>query len=816
MAMVGDGSPQGRTQAAPDRQNSKGALGGFGEKFLRGISKASSAFQSGVTTCDDRRGSSGIGQKLGAHEVRVGAEQPYGSPGSPSSKGVIGGSSDEPGCGEVWGNFNYAFVFKWAPTGSGGAGRLTAKATRHGGQQEIPIKCRWRRRVGATLIEITSVQGSVYHLSADDIGAHIMVEASPVARESGLEGVAFSELGPFDMDPSIRQSLDNYLGGVGGSGTRFPVRMIGLEDSMATTENDDLMLLVGTEEVKVTKPGHMNVGFTREWVGYYGGTYPEIQIHSTSPQMFDMILSDDPSDRLQLCAMTRNQRDLIALTLRCFRGRQHIATSVLLEYVARGIAVPEDPNAAAANGSMVTLDNYILVERLNAELNKALDNQTKAMSERDRAMSEKDSLEKEINATIEAYQSLLIQQASSEAHNPSNSKTSMGDPLSTSAQSAFDVTKRAAQISELETRVREAETEKSKYLEELELLRRDYRSLQNRMTHQLNNGGQSPTGTSSLNNSNLNDTRERSYMTQIAQLTKQVEIERRKNVEMSDREKSSQAFVTQLSHELERARAQSATTSPQMESTKDQLQIQMDEAQRLAKELDQVTMLKEKSDERVVQLDTDNRELTENFLYVKSKLDALEAQQRGESSAMSHEAEVYRSRISTLENDLDRLKLKEENAMAERTRLSRKNESLSRDLDKSRAALDSTTQKLNETKERLLQDKRKIEDEFTEVSRLYESQSSRLRSLAASPTIQPSSAPEVPVGGGGRVGPSSYTFGSGSDGVSGSGLAEDDELSLLESRIRQAHVEIEKLQGENQTLRSRIRKLAPVADGGAG
>lgn len=48
---------------------------------------------------------------------------------------------------------------------------------------------------------------------------------------------------------------------------------------------------------------------------------------------FQLKLGPEEKDTLRLNTITRNQRDLLALTVRCFHGRQYVINSALLQAV---------------------------------------------------------------------------------------------------------------------------------------------------------------------------------------------------------------------------------------------------------------------------------------------------------------------------------------------------------------------------------------------------------------------------------------------------------------------------------------------------
>mmetsp|Transcript_34577 Transcript_34577/g.98355 ORF Transcript_34577/g.98355 Transcript_34577/m.98355 type:complete len:665 (+) Transcript_34577:77-2071(+) len=277
--------------------------------------------------------------------------------------------------GRVSGEFNYRFTFKLE--GGGGffqTGVLVAAAESPTGLP-VPLRCRWKRRVGEVPVEIMGVTSNMYQISADDIGTEVLVEAQPADFEDGLFGVALGEIGPFELDPSTRRSLDNA---VGLGGQRFAVTQI--REGTSSSGNRELSINVSTDCVRVANTQGSQ---GREVVAEYSQEYPRVIIHTFDIVKFQLVMNESRS--FCLAAPSRTVRDLIALTIRFFHARKHISmTSVLrqvlpVQTVAAGIA------AAAPTLPDPRLERCVVLERLTRELN--------------RAMQQKDSLDRVLRNT---------------------------------------------------------------------------------------------------------------------------------------------------------------------------------------------------------------------------------------------------------------------------------------------------------------------------------------------------------------------------------------------------------------------------------
>jgi hypothetical protein len=209
------------------------------------------------------------------------------------------------------------------------------------------------------------------------------VEASLADANNFYYGTAIGELGPFDLDPSTRQSIDNA---VAAGGARFPVRyfadassggFITESGSIAgaagyrggqfigsilggiagdwgrggsrDTEMDrsqDYMIHVSDTDIRLVKPG-LTERFNKEIGISYAGDLPRVLIHPLDTTKFRMIVNDGdttnnmsgqkggPADNMSgnqlqqdqqkikvmhFAALSRQSRDLISLTIRVFYG----------------------------------------------------------------------------------------------------------------------------------------------------------------------------------------------------------------------------------------------------------------------------------------------------------------------------------------------------------------------------------------------------------------------------------------------------------------------------------------------------------------
>eukprot|EP00435_Cladocopium_sp_Y103_P032908 s835_g8.t1 len=232
----------------------------------------------------------------------------------------------------------------------------------------VPLKCKWRRRVGDLPVEIPGVTSNMYQISADDVGTDISVEAQPADADDGHHGIVVGEIGPFELDPATRRSLDNALG-LGGS--RFTVMQSKLPGEAATSRQD-MSIHVSTEGVRVRSlssdvaaaqgSGYQNRD-NKEIYAEYSPDYPKVIIHPLDTSKFQLVMNEVKT--FHLIALSRTSRDLIALTIRCFHAKKFMSTSSILQTV-----LPVQlPDTAGVMPTMdARLDASIVLERLAKDM----------------------------------------------------------------------------------------------------------------------------------------------------------------------------------------------------------------------------------------------------------------------------------------------------------------------------------------------------------------------------------------------------------------------------------------------------------------
>jgi len=301
--------------------------------------------------------------------------------------------------GNVSGEYNFNFTFRLEGGGFFQTGILVATATSKDGAKglPVPLKCRWFRRVGQSLVEIPDISSNMYQVSADDIGTTICVSAVAADSEDGYWGEAVGEIGPFELDSSTRRSLENAIG---AGGSRFPVRHYRPDAADGATATD-LVIHVMQDDVKVVQPG-MTERFNKEVTSYYTADFPKVLIHPLDTVKFQLVMSDDKT--FHLAALSRTSRDLVALTIRCFHARKYISTSYVLSQLFT-------KSNNGTSDSTAALDLQMMTSRLTQELNSSIIRQERIERMHRRTLEEKACLSEQLHETICSYQNVVEDQA---------------------------------------------------------------------------------------------------------------------------------------------------------------------------------------------------------------------------------------------------------------------------------------------------------------------------------------------------------------------------------------------------------------------
>jgi len=659
-----------------------------------------------------------------------------------SSSNLLNTSKQEDFQGRVSGDFNFHFQFRIEGGGFFQSGVLVAAASRYAGGLPVPLTCVWKRRVGDLLVHIPGVTSNMYQISADDIGTEVVVEASPADQDDGLTGTAIGAIGPFDLDPATRRSLDDALG---FGEARFEASFLSADDDGPSRDGrngrnkgpQDVKISISAENVKVC-----GVPGKRDIVAEYGTDFPKVILHPLDSVKFTLAMGE--TNTLQLAARSRSKRDLLALCVRCFHAKKHISLTAISEHLLPVQHMTTVASSVTESGSQV--DACVIVERLAKELNRSMSKKEVA----DRALRntsiEKQDLQDQLVETIQGFSEVM-----GGLEEELDAPTLLVQPQ-ISPQEVQEQLQESLKTNEL----LEAELRRSRG--EIEKLRSER---EEREAH--------PSGGGALADEAARLREERSALqTRLLELSTG-------SYDLQTQKKTEQAHT----QELKRLRQDVEALHNQKEYLRDELQ--------------------EKAREK--------EDLQQNFLYVKTQLDKVQMKQaRSIGPGGGQEAEKHQMAVDAVG--------------AERSELSCRLESLLNDFEKEKAYHEQSVERLMKVNGKLMEEKDRASREVMRLGQLYSEAVQQLKDLGT--TTAEVAVPEKAFGATGSSSSSSYHVAAAA-AAERSPFAvsrhrpEDDEDNDkdLQQEIEQARAELRELDEkiskrdqENESLKSRIRKLA--------
>ncbi|CAG9322154.1 unnamed protein product [Blepharisma stoltei] len=302
---------------------------------------------------------------------------------------------------EVRGEFTYNFELevKYEETN---ISAFIAKATN---ASNIPIlmECKWKRITGDRTYLIPGITSNAYQPTCEDIGSCIAVEASPVDPHDG-QGTAEAVCGQLTLDPNIRKNLEYIL----SSGTsKFTLYYSSdLLDHLA--RNDEAVLEINQTMLKLEvyqRDGTLDTG--NSFSTSYSIDYPKIILHHSDSKKLIFILNEGvaaineteelPYNRkMSVQCMSRQNRDLIVMTVRAFAVRNYLIHSKAID----GMFSQELPRNTS-------IDYAVELEIALNELNNLASENFELNKDKKRQKRELKALEGEMKETIEAYQTML-------------------------------------------------------------------------------------------------------------------------------------------------------------------------------------------------------------------------------------------------------------------------------------------------------------------------------------------------------------------------------------------------------------------------
>jgi len=203
------------------------------------------------------------------------------------------------------------------------------------------------------------------------------------------------------------------------------------------------------------------------------------------------------------------------------------------------------------------------------------------------------------------------------------------------------------------------------------------------------------------------------------------------------------------------------------------------EMKRLRNDVDSLHNQKEGLRKRLSMADQEKRELTDNFLYVKGELDKVQV--RHSQSGTSQDPAV--------DYELARLREAFSQAVDERNRISMQVESMSRNLERGKCGHDASLERVMEANARLMEEKDRIEKESKRTAQLYAESVRQLQFQQQ------------------QAGLMTSAYGVGGHPNQGAAQLSED-IRNLQHELSQRQEALAQKEAENDSLKTRIRKLA--------
>ncbi|KAL8425625.1 hypothetical protein Efla_003345 [Eimeria flavescens] len=327
-----------------------------------------------------------------------------------------------------WGEANFFLSVKEERINTDGTGRLvaSAQASDENGSPSLDVTSdcsfTWtRKKPSGVSTAIKGVEGNVYIISGDDIGACVEVCAAPKTL-GGLIGRRYASVGPFQVDLKTKTLIVSTLA---NGGTRFACTLAHTDGSALQRSAPEVFVDISFDKVVLTINGPEGLEDgegPKEFTCLFTTSHPSVELDPTSACLFQLRFSDDLE--FSLCASSRKQRDLLAITLRCFQIRLFVSTSVLLDRLTARLPCEngEDLRLAAQQADP-RVDLYCTLHAMQSELQRSLAVSVRAARDFSRISREKEALEEEMRLTISAFQTQLATVAQQQQSHLSSSSS---------------------------------------------------------------------------------------------------------------------------------------------------------------------------------------------------------------------------------------------------------------------------------------------------------------------------------------------------------------------------------------------------------
>ena len=241
----------------------------------------------------------------------------------------------------------------------------------------------------------------MYQISSADLGAYIAVEVTPIDTGEEYSGTAEAKYGPVSLSTKLRQNLE-YALATGGSTFTLYLASETLDSQQGRCE---VRMVVGREEMELQvfdergvmdEGGSLKTGYSIE--------YPSVSLHPFDTKRFTLtVRQKNKVKRVQLMSLTRQNRDLVVLTLRCLAAKKYLINSKTLQDL-----FTTDGNLQSQGGTVSSpLDLMLEIDRTVRELYSLMKVNDEVVKERNKLKEELRETEDDMRETISSYQNML-------------------------------------------------------------------------------------------------------------------------------------------------------------------------------------------------------------------------------------------------------------------------------------------------------------------------------------------------------------------------------------------------------------------------
>ncbi|ORM40064.1 uncharacterized protein BXIN_1191 [Babesia sp. Xinjiang] len=355
----------------------------------------------------------------------------------------------------ITGDFNFGFNVKFHPQE---IGVVIATVS---GVRESDCVFRWTRKHASYEVAIDHINGPRYVLTADDVGNSLILHCTP----SGSLGTAVGEIGPFDVDVTSRRAIQDALINSSARHDLFVERdfcsvfclseLLHIPEHTMTADGTNVkyVMYIMSEEVQIQP--------TDDYKGdeivkcRYSSSFPRIRLCNDDP--LRMFLRINNKHELTLRTFSKQQRDMVALTLRAF----HSKLLILNALEANSLEVLRDGKLQDPTNGGRHLNVILALQKANDDLSVSLDETTRLRRELNRCRQEKSFLESEMENTIKVFQQQLSE-SDTEEPNKGSQKENYNETLYT------ELINRNAQLAD---QLEEMTKERNILEEEVDILR---------------------------------------------------------------------------------------------------------------------------------------------------------------------------------------------------------------------------------------------------------------------------------------------------------------------------------------------------------